>query len=1007
MKIKKLFITASLAALATVTLASCSGSKTKRNTVTPYGQLNLDETIATANDGDLKMTVGQYYTQLRKNGYSVVTDAINKKIYADELEATKGLYQNETRTDFINNLGKEKLANLECTDSGDDSKTNQEKLYDLVSDTEEANQKYLELRKKLMKTIHSTLSTSIFGVSSAKEFKKLKDEDKTISINKYIDTVASEGIYITAADIEDPILPTDSSYFNKTDDLIQLTNTTLSKLQQKIDATLLSQARNLASKKELFKVADEEYIYDETTEDDIKNTFYLFEEKNIKKRYEDKYKKYGTYNVIIIQFNSRREAMNAVEGINFTDENAKNEYINLYNSYYSHKNPVSDYNDDTFMYTINQDKNDVSELPSGIQTLITDTLEDGDYLTLPRNIDNKYVMAYRIATTYEYNTGDDSKEADFNDFSDEDKEKISNKIKEDIVTDTTSYATTVEKNRYKKANIEIYDPYFENSFYNSYSDQYELTTTKVTSTTNEIFKIGDYSYTVEDFFNDASLKYSSSILTNYFEQEFAKSYYDTFVDLYLISEDLESENKTALNDAISKFKKNKNTTYAKELGLETFLLASYGYTTKDDVLEYYYKATKALSVYKSIKVYDAWRSSEPDSDGNYSVAELARTGFLNNILQTGNAKYSDLFSINLDHFLINIDDDGDGSPDDPDDFLADKTPEEIEDFENAVIQLARALYTESTYSAYENSSIYDTLKYIKTQYEEGEELLSTGESWDVYKTYNGKTYNFLITVEQLASSSNITQSSVSSFVEPFKDYVIDLYKSVSSLDNDTYKEVSTTDSSTYEYENGKYYYVNTTTKDGGFIESENDITIDTLCKTSFGYHVLLINSYTLSNDLSYTADEASEYQKNIELVLRSYVDSDEKTQNIKLFISSLNEPEEGEDKCTTASFEQFFIYYVQKANGTSTSLTSSIYSLMTSLFDEAISTYTGSTFQDYLLLLQLDIKIAKTSDSLSDKVIPAYITKLENTITSYKDDSDYKSWIDGTYKWDRPEIKKN
>ena len=1009
MKLKKILLTASLATLATITLAACSGNKTKRNTVTPYGNLNLDETFATA-DGDLKMTVGQYYTQLRKNGYSIVTNAINKNIYSNEIEVIYGLYNNATRTDFINNLGKEKLSMLEYNDSGDDSKTEQGKIFDLTSDTEEANNKYLELRKDLLKEVHTTISYAIYTVKNSKEYNKLKDDEKATNIKKYVDTISSEGIFINATDIDEPITSKDPGYyFTAEDDILQLTDNTLSKLQDKVDEILVKQGRLLAGKKELYKIADEEYIYDEDTEDDIKNTNYLYDENNLKSRYNSKYKTYGTYNVIVIQFNSRREAMNAVSSFTFDENNpeqAKTQYLNLYNSYYSYKNEIDSTTNDEFMYTINEDKNDISELPSGIQTLITDTLEDGKFLTTPRNIDNKYVMAYRISTVYEYNTGDESKQAEFDDFSDEEKKVIENKIKEDIVKENTSYAAKVDSKRYEEANIEIYDPYFENSFYNTYSDFYELTKTKVTSSTNEIFKIGDYSYTVEDFYNEASKKYASTILANYFELEFAKEYYDTFVSLYLIDDELADDNKDALNTEISKFKKNKNTTYAKELGLETFLLANYGYTTKDDVLEYYYKATKALSVYKGIKVYDAWRSAEADGDGNYSVSDLAKTGFLNNILATGNAKYEDIFSINLDHFLINIDDDGDGTPDDPDDFIKDMSASEKEDFENAVLQLAQAIYREASNPIYANSSLIDTLKFIKTQYEEGNELLSDpGTYWDDYKTYNGKTYNFLLTVEQLAASSDITQESVSNFVEPFKDYVIDLYKSVSTLDNDTYKEVSKTDSSTYEYENGKFYYVNTETKDGGFIESDVDITINTLCKTSFGYHVLLINSYTLSDDLSYTADEASEYQKNIELILRSYTDSDDKTQNIKLYISSLNEPEAGEDKCTSASFEQFFIYYVQKANGTSTSLTSSIYSLMNTLFDDAISTYTGTSFQDYLLLSDLNITIVKTNDVLSDKVMSSFMTRLVNSIIDYDDESEYKSWVDGTYNWERPEIK--
>ena len=1001
MKIKKIFLTASLLTLGAVTLASCSSSKTKRNTVTPYGNLNLDETLATA--GDLKMTVGQYYDQLRKSGYNVVTNAITKELFKDEIEVTTALFNNETRTDFINNLSKEKLALLECTDESGDSKHEQDKLYDLVSDTTEANEKYLELKKKLVKTVHQSLSNAIYSTSSAKDFAKMKDEDKTKAIAKYIDTVAKDGIFITASDIEEPSIPTDTSYFTKDDDTVEFSQATLAKLQDKINDILLTQGKNLAGKKGLYQVADEEYIYDEKTEDDIKNTYYLFKDTSIKSRYENKLKNYGTYNAIIIQFNSRREAMSAIEAYNIQEndlDNAKTAYLNLYNDYYSKS--ITSTDDDKFIYTVNQDKDDMSDLPSEISSLIKDTLEDGDYLTLPRNINNKYVMAMRISTEYQYfKDGDSSKQADWSDFDDEQKAELENKIKEDLITETTSYTSKVEQKRIDDATIEIYDPYFENSYYNSYSDYYDLNKTSVSKNTTSILKVNDFEYSIDDFYKDASKKYATNIITNYFELEFANSYYDKFVDMYLIDDELADTNKDALKEDISKFKKNKNQTYGKELGLETYLLAQYGYTNEDDILKYYYNATKALSVYKSIKVYDAWRSAEADADGKYSVSAEAKTGFLNNLLNTGNSYYNELFSINLDHILINIDYDGDGSPDDPDDFFEGKSDAEIADFENAVVELARAIYNEASNPIFANSSYYDTLKFIKTRFEEGANLFSDPSlSWDDYKDYN-----FLLTVEQLASSSDITQTSVSSFVKPFKDYVIDLYKSVSSLgDSDTYKKEKTSEAGTYEYENGKFYYVNTETKEGGFIEDSSDITENTLCKTSFGYHLLLINSYTLSSELSFTEDEASEYQKNIELTLRSYVDSDDKTQKINLNISSLNEPD-GDEKITSASFNQFFIYYVQKANSASTSLTTSIYEMMSKLFDESISKYTGSEFQDYLLLKELDIKIAKTSDVLSNKNIESYIKSIENSIIDYDNESRYLKWIDGTYTWEKPEIK--
>ena len=1004
MKLKKILLGASLATLSAITLASC-GSSTTRNTVTPYGTLNskLNDTVATA-DNNLSMTVGQYYTQLRKNGYSVVTSAINKKIYASEIEVVSGLYNYATRADFINALGKEKLSVLEYTDNEGDSKTAQEKLFDLTSDTTAANEKYEELRYKLVKTITSTLVSSIYSSSSLKAINKMTNDEIETSISKYIDSVASEGIFIEASDIE---LDKSSTYFKEVDDLPALSKKTLTALSSKVDDLLLTQAKQLAARKELYKISDEEFIYDEDSETDVKNSNYQFKDTSFKSQYESTYKKYGKYNAVVIQFNSRKEAMNAIGSVGNIPaddlDTAKAKYLELYKNYYSYKNAPTSTDDEEFIYEVNKDVDKLSELPSGVSSFIKDTLEDGQYLTEPRNINNKYVMVLRLSTEYDYYVTDSSKQADFDDFSDEQKKEIVNKIKEDLLNYNTSYTSTVDKKRYEEAEIKIYDPYFENQFYNSYSDEYTLITTTTKAEDANIFSIGDYNYTVEDFYTEASKKYAYNIIFNYFELEFANSYYNKFVDLYLIDDELESDNSDSLDTAISAFNNNENSTYPSAVGLETYLLGTYGYTTKADVLKYYYNAAKALSVYTDMKVFDSWRSDSTNSDGYYYVSDSAKNSFLNYLLTTGNAKYNDIFSINLDHFLINIDDDADGSPDDPDKFLNDKTDAEKTAFEEAVVELAQAIYLEAINDAYKNSSLLDTLKYIKVQYEEGDSKLKSDPS----KTWNDyKKYNFLITVEALASSGDITEDSVSNFVAPFKDYVIDLYKSVSSLGSaDTYKK-ATSSGDGYEYENGKFYLVNTETNEGTFATTEADaakITTDTLCKTSFGYHVLLINSYQKQQYLTYTADDASEYQQNIELTLRTYTDGDDKTQTIKLNISSINEPETTGEECTTASFNQFFIYYVQKANGATTSLDSSIYELMSKLFDEVISTFTSSNFQNYLIVSKLNIKIVDTA--INSKIVEARLTSYKNNTISYDSKSEYAAWFDNTYDWSRPEVK--
>ena len=332
MKIKKLFLGTSLLALTAITLSSC-GSSTNRNTVTPYGTLNskLNDTIATA-DGDLKMTVGQYYTQLRKKGYSIITNNINKKIYENEYNVTKALYESQTRNDFINSIGKDKLSYLEYTDNENDSKTKQDKLFDLTSDTAEANEKYLDLRKKLVKEIMTNIAGAIYGTSTVEGINKMTADEKTTAINKYIDTLADEGIFITASDIE---LDTASTYFTKDENTPMFKSKTTTALAEKIDEILLSQARFLAGRKELYKIADEEYIYDEESETDVKNSDNLFKETTIKSTYESRYKKYGQYNAVIIQFNSRKEAMDAINTIGEIPSDdlaaAKTKYLELYN----------------------------------------------------------------------------------------------------------------------------------------------------------------------------------------------------------------------------------------------------------------------------------------------------------------------------------------------------------------------------------------------------------------------------------------------------------------------------------------------------------------------------------------------------------------------------------------------------------------------------------------------------------------------------------------------------
>ena len=986
---KKILLSASLAVLG-LAMASCSKEVEYRNTVTPYGSLNdkLSTVIATGNDGELSMTLDQYYTRLKSLGYTLVTNQIDYTLYSSEITALKEMYNNAS----LSNLTEASKNALKIVDTVDGEEIS---LYGIDQ------VKYTELRDELIVEINKAVSSEIFSTSSAEQILKKTDKEINTALNAFIDAQARSGINITISDISWISKDEFGYVLDEKSDVLQFSSSTIEKLTNTFETTILNQAKALSAQKALFKIADEEYIYDEEDETETKNSNYLFEDSKIESTYDSSYKTFGTYNAVIIQFNSRREALKAIEKIgqiSTTDADAAlNTYVSLYNEHYAYRlNSTVSSDDDCFMYTVNEKEDGFEDLSSDVSALITDTLEDGEYLSEPRNINNKYVLAYRVSTTYDYyEDGDSSKQLDYENLTETQKSEIDQMIKENLIkANANSYKNTNNTKLIENADIKIYDPFFEYK-YEYANDEYEPIEDKVSANSNVILSVNGNDYTVEEFYEDASKAYATTILTNHFQLEYAYKYYDDYVDQYLINSDNKKNNKDTLESAIKTFKDDKNSTYPKEIGLETYLLASYGYKTKDDVLKYYYNAKEALSAYTSKHIFEEWVNEETvDGKTVYSIADEVSTGFLNNLLVTGNKNYDLLFSINLDHILINIDDNADGTPDDPADFLT-KNPTKKEAFEDAVAELANAIYKEAIYEDYKDNTLFETLTYIKTQYEEGGVILSQSTpdnevTWDSYKDFN-----FLLTVEQLAASGDITQDSVNNFVVPFKEYVENIYKTAST--NDDVED---------EYEDGIFYFcyednntlVGSTADDASF-----EVTFDKLCATNYGYHMIVLNSYEGPESTRYNAsDDVSGFQEDLQIVLREYEDENDNEISIYVNTDSYN------DKSNEANIKQLFIYYIQKNNSEATSLDADIATIMGSLFDDAITTYTSSNFQNYLLLELIDVEIKDVEiagHKINDFAVDAQINYYKNSILEYDSESEYTSWFDGTYTWTRPDQK--
>ncbi len=936
--IKKIILLALILVLG-VSISSCS--KSTRNTVVPYGDLNLDEVVATAKD-NISLTNSRLYSRLRTKGYDLVTEAIKKILYAKEITAITNLINSTSYA----SLSAEDKKTLAFND--DDTQTN-----------EITEARYNQLKNDLTKEFSNSIIQSIFASTDTYTINSKTDEEIEICYTKYIESFARKNQTITK-----DILVNNISDDNGT------TVIDITKLPSEIMSPLiLSKAENFYAQKELYKIADQEYLNVGTDEEE-KNSNYLFKESSIISNYDSTFKTYGSYNAIIITFNSRNEAMKTMqvltEDINST--NVLDSYLKLYNAYYScygtqTADDVADKGNKLFNYVISEDENQLDEISDSVATLITDTLEDGEFLTEPRNLNNKYVLAYRISATFDY------EEKDYEQLDEATKNTLEELIKINLVeSSATSYVSTVFNDLIENSNLEIYDPLFEYKFNKAYTDYYTLIKNDNPNIgKNLIFKLGDKEYTVEQFYNDALSRYGANVITEYFQLEYAYLCVDDYV-----TEETNKSNTTTLEDAIKQFEKNNNSSYPKEVGLETFLLDSYGYPTKDLVLKYYYQASACLSSYKAQVLFDEWATAD------HKISQDAEK-ILNRILEIGNNNYSTLFNINVDHILINIDYDADGTPDDPDKFISEH-PEQKEQFENDIVTLMQAIYTEAINDKYKDNTLYDTLSYIAKQYNKDAELVSQpAKTWADFKT----NFNFLLTVEQLASSSDITQDSVSNFVVPFADYIKEMYKKADQTLADA-DDLS---------DNGNFF-----TPTDGILSTAADaskITKDTLCKTVYGYHFIVLNDFSGPETLKFTKDnDPNGYQEELQILISE--DEDNEENNIYVTLDSYN------TNATEASLNQLFIYYVQSKTGADSSLDSSISGLLSTLFNDAISMYSSSNFQTMVLLDLLDI--TSNNEQISN-LVSTERNYYANLVISYKSDSEFIDWISPDMDWNRPNQK--
>lgn len=934
------------AGLLALSVTSCK-PKDVRNTSVPMG--NLDTSLILASSQDMKVQNDVFYSRLRYKGYNTVLNQIKKGLFAEEYEFVK--------------------SQINLSDS-------------VVNDYEQ--------------DLFDSYARDLFSTTSASAVEDYTEEERDKYIQKYIDSSNLKGIFLT----KEQCLS-----YSSNEDKLKFTYIP----QEVIDEKLITIAINKASKDALEKIVDSEKI---TDDDDklVTNSNYI-SETNIMNYYDSHQKTYGTYRAIIIQFNNLNEArnvINAVEtemGASLNDVNALEFYVKLYNTYYNYRRQLdplhpfenSDESSKT-TFVVNKDKNELSEMSSSISNIVTNTLEeDGQYIKQPFNQNNKYIMVYRGATEFELNktyniTSDHNEQVEWNELKEHEEayKEVHAEVRDELIKNkVSSYSSTVLSKRVKNAEIEIYDPYFEHQFKNSYSDDYEFIT-PAKFNNNLIFKVTSKNskeedavteYSVENFYTEQAKISGLEIVVEQLRLEYAYNLRDKF-----LTDDQISDYEEELNKSISSFNKNENSSYPSSVGLELYLLGTFGYTNREDVLKYNKIGSKALTDYLNQTVFDEWALK--NADGTYPEdhgIDYSKLNALDHILEAGNANYANLFSINIDHILIYIDDNGDGSPDDPKDFLKNFNEAEKKQFNQALLELSQAIYAEANCEDLTKSNTtFEILQYVVGAYNRNEPLFTQEENFKGKTWEDFKKYNFLLKAESLSSSGDTTQDNVGNYVKEFGDYIKELYKK--AVENDL----------KIEDKKSIFYFIESLEKAPGTVNSAEGELPKDLCATSFGYHMIVVNEFDTPSTTKFTSSsDQYGYYKNIEILLNE-MDADTTDDNIFVRVPDTYNENEKE-----ATMNQLFTYYVQKQKGLTSSIDNTLREVLSSMFDSAITRYTSTAFQNYLLFDDLNIKIEDPTSTLAQQM-KNYGGYLVRVSQDYATDDEFASWYDGTLDWSRP-----
>jgi hypothetical protein len=919
-----------LVAAGVLTLAACSSSEK-----TPYGNLSDDNVYLTY--GDITITEKELYDQLRMQGASTLATMVDEELFKTYIEDAEAKLANgdETLVGYLDDTVNQAIH----------GSTELEDLQNLYDENPELYIRNIERYADSVYLLDNNMVIqdvidALLGLAQTEENPFTGYHTLDFMLDRYALRVAQRAYAKTLLDEE--VNDEESDAYIADEDIVSYykankegqydvdalvvrfinlneANAALYQVGLKSDSKgfwyELPDIRILEGNPGYIDLDSPDYAHVRDILDDLELTSKLgvdLEDRDMLtvQDYEDYYKAY------IIN----TDRADGFSDIKLLPEGVKAKFIEIYNLL----NPaapikldtdgvsiVGDGNDYTTTYTYD----DLTDINTSLRSHIYDTLiaeadmEDPDdtadgkpYSSRIQTFGNARYLVFKLDDESETEEGilvEDPENPDAEIFDDSTealaiKAEMKNELLESKLTD--NYVTAKVTELYDEQTLDIFDPivrvFYDQSYGYDGSDKNE--------TGDVVAKVGDIEITVEDFYNKLEASYGINLALDML----ANKYFEAS-DVYTVSDADLDDYTEQFENIISQFSSDNfaSSGYPASMGRQNFLLTAFGSRSNQEAINNLY-------------VYPALRQQYLE---DYEV-HFGNDDIFSSFATLAERQYNNFESITVSHLLVYFDQNGDGTPDDPQEYLDTLDAASQTEVINGLIDLIDLVY--SRIGLYRGMK--EGLNAIANDFNNSGRIQigSSIPPYDytlesVWAEY--RQLGFYLKFEDITSavtnkSNFITGSSV--LDEVFYDRAMAIHDILIDMEDDD---------SLFPYLDFYDAWVNTS---NAITETELE-----LVKSSFGYHFILANRIGATTSAIY--DEADDEDGD-------YVLADDETINV------YNSDSE------TLTAGQIKYYLLGSLSDEGVELPTNVQTAVTSYLQPVLTVYQGTYMQRELIFSLLD-----------------------------------------------------